>query len=255
MKQAATFFFALLLAALFFGDVLAQSNSTAEQLYQKWSQNNRTEHSVAHEAAKEYLKRFPSDKYAQQLKAWVTAYEKIINQEQAKVGQLAAVKIGYLDVQRTITESQAGKDARARFQTQVKKVETDLLKDKQELERLKSNLDKKAPSLNNDERGNLAAEYKRRYDDYQRKMADSQEELRQRNTEMVSVILRDIKPIVTELGKKERFTVIVEMSQPPVPLYDDQRIDIKNTNQGIDITKQVIEIYNKRATGNVTNVP
>ena len=38
------------------------------------------------------------------------------------------VKIGFIDVQRTISESQAGKRARDRFQAQVKKAETDLLK-------------------------------------------------------------------------------------------------------------------------------
>ncbi len=80
MKRATILSLALVCVALLIGGVLAQSNSTAEQLYQKWSQNNRTEHSVAYEAAKEYLKRFPTGKYAQQLTGWVGAYEKIINQ-------------------------------------------------------------------------------------------------------------------------------------------------------------------------------
>ena len=47
------------------------------------------------------------------------------------------IKIGYVDIQRVIGESQAGKRARDRFQAQVKKAEADLVKERQDIERLK----------------------------------------------------------------------------------------------------------------------
>jgi len=144
------------------------------------------------------------------------------------------VKIGFIDVQRAISESQAGKRAKDRFQAQVKKAEADLLKEKQELERLKSELDKKGPLLKEDERRNLEGDLQRRYVNYQRTMTDQQQELRQREGEMTGDILKELEKIVNEVGKAEKFTLILERSQI---LYSDQ---------AIDITTKVIDLYNSR---------
>lgn len=150
------------------------------------------------------------------------------------------VKIGYIDLQRAISESQAGKRAKERFQAQVKKVEADLLKEKQELERLKAELDKKGPLLKDEERRNLEADLQKRYVNYQRTMTDHQQDLRQKEGLMTSDILKDLERIVNEVGKAEKFTLILERSQL---LYSDQ---------GIDVTNRVIEVYNSRSNGKVT---
>jgi outer membrane protein len=155
------------------------------------------------------------------------------------VANLAAaqdrVKIGFIDVQRAINESVAGKRARDRFQSQVKKAETDLVKEKQELERLKSELDKKSPLLKDDERRNLEADLQRRAVNYQRAMGDQQQELRQKEGEMTGDILKELEKIVTEVGKADKFTIILERSQI---LYSDQ---------ATDITNKVIEVFNSRS--------
>jgi len=143
-------------------------------------------------------------------------------------------KIGFIDIQKAITESAAGKKAKARFDAQVKKAESELLKEKQELERLKSDFDKKGPLLKEDERRNLEADLQRRYLQYQRTGQDHQQELRQKEGEMTNDILKELQQIVSEIGKSEKFTLIFERSQI---LYHDQ---------GIDITNKVIESYNKK---------
>jgi outer membrane protein len=144
------------------------------------------------------------------------------------------VKIGFIDVQRAISESQAGKRAKEKFQAQIKKAEGDLLKEKSELERLKADLDKKGPLLKDEERHNLEAELQRRYTNYQRGMTDQQQDLRQKESEMTADILKQLEKIVNEVGKAEKFTLILERSQV---LYSDQ---------GIDITNRVIDAYNAR---------
>lgn len=147
------------------------------------------------------------------------------------------VKIGYIDLQRAISESQAGKKARERFEAEVKKAEADLLKERQEVERLKSDFDKRNPLLKEEERRNLEKEFQRRYLGYQRTMRDHQEELRQKEGEMTSEILKELEKVVAEVGKNEKFTLIFERAQL---LYSDQ---------GIDITSKVIQMYNSRAPG------
>ena len=144
-------------------------------------------------------------------------------------------KIGFIDVQRAISESQAGQRAKERFQLQVKKAEADLLREKTEIERLKSDLDKKGPLLKEEEKRNLEADLQRRYVNYQRGMQDQQQELRQKEGEMTGDILKELEKIVSEVGKAEKFTLILERSQI---LYSDQ---------GIDITSRVIEAFNARS--------
>ena len=145
------------------------------------------------------------------------------------------VKIGFIDIQRVISESQAGKRARDRFQAQVKKAEGDILKERQDIERLKTDLDKKGPLLKDEERRNLEADLQKRSVILQRSMSDHQQDLQVKNNEMMSEILKELEKIVNEVGKAEKFTLILERSQI---LYSDQ---------GIDITSKVVETYNSRA--------
>ena len=144
------------------------------------------------------------------------------------------VKIGFIDVQRAILESQAGKRAQDKFQVQVKKAEADLLKEKQDIERLKTEFDKKSPLLKEDERRNLEADLQKRLVSYQRSVGDQQQELRQKEGQMTADIVKEIDKIINEVGKAEKFTLILERAQI---LYSDQ---------AIDITNKVIEVYNSR---------
>ena len=145
------------------------------------------------------------------------------------------IQIGYIDIQRVIGESQAGKRARDRFQAQVKKAEADIIKERQDIERLKSDLEKKGPLLKEEERRNLELDLQKRSVNLQRSMSDYQQDLQVKNNEMMSEILKELEKIVNEVGKAEKFTMILERSQI---LYSDQ---------GIDITSKVIETYNSRA--------
>lgn len=150
------------------------------------------------------------------------------------------LKIGIVDIQRVISESQAGKAAKDKFQTQVKKVEADLVKEKQEVDKLKSDFDKKSALMNEEERKNLEKEIQRRERGYVLSARDFQEELGQREREMTAEIFKDIVKIVNDLGKTEKFSLVLERSQVP---YSDETIDI---------TKRVIELYNSRTPGKVT---
>ena len=144
------------------------------------------------------------------------------------------VRIGFVDVQRVIGESQAGKRAKDRFQAQIKKAEADVIKERSDLERLRADLDKKGPLLKDEERRNMEADFQKRSVNLQRTMGDYQQDLRQKENEMMSDILKELEGVVSDLGKSEKYTVILERSQI---LYSDQ---------GTDITNKVIEAYNSR---------
>ena len=145
------------------------------------------------------------------------------------------LKVGVVDVQRVIGESQAGQAAKEKFGSQVKKIEAGLLKEKQEVEKMKSDFDKKSPLMNEEDKRNLEKEIQKRERAYMLSGRDSQEELGQREREITGQIFKDIVKIVNEVGKAEKFSLILERSQ--VPYSDD----------AIDVTKKVIDLYNSRA--------
>jgi outer membrane protein len=144
------------------------------------------------------------------------------------------IKIGFIDIQRIISESQAGKKAKDRFQAQVKKAEADVQKERTDLERIKNDLDKKGPLLKDDERRNLEADFQKRSVTLQRTMGDYQQDLQRKNNEMMAEILKELEQVVNDVGKAEKFTLILEKTQI---LYSDQ---------ATDITTKVIEAYNSR---------
>jgi len=141
------------------------------------------------------------------------------------------VKIGFVDLDRALNESRAGKIALEKLQTKIKETESSLLKEKQDLERLRTDIEKKGLLLKETERRKLEKEFQRRVRNYQREMRDSQEELNQRKNELMADILKGLEKVVTAIGKKEKFTLILERSQV---LY---------TDQGVDITDRVIKRY------------
>lgn len=149
-------------------------------------------------------------------------------------------KVGLIDVQRAFTDSQAGKAAKDRLQAQAKKAEADMNRERQEIEKAKADLDKKGPLLKEDDRRRIEGDLQKRMVNYQRSARDLQEELDGRQREAQDAILKELMGVIAEIGKNEKFTLILEKNQL---LYSDQ---------AIDITNKVIEMYNSRTGGGST---
>ena len=143
------------------------------------------------------------------------------------------MKIGYIDVRRVVTESAPGKRAGERLQAKLKKAEADTLKERQDLERLRADLEKKGPLLKEEERRNLELDFQKRSVTLQRTMGDLQQEIQLREREMMQDILKDLEGVVSEIGKADKFTLILDRSQI---LFGDQ---------AIDLTNKVIETFNR----------
>ena len=144
------------------------------------------------------------------------------------------IKIGFIDFNRAMNESRPGMKARERLQAEFKKVEADLLREDQELKRLRSDIEKKGLLLKEQKRRELEREYQKRVRDYERAKSDGERDFRQRQNDMMAEIVKELQKVVTEIGEKEKFTLILERGQV---LY---------TDQGVEITDKVIELYDSR---------
>jgi outer membrane protein len=146
------------------------------------------------------------------------------------------LKIGYVDLQRALNDSEPGRKAKEEFKKQVDKLQVDLKKQKDELDGMKDRLEKKALVMKEDERREMEKDYQRKLRDFERSYKDSQGELQLKDNELTRALLQELQTVIAEYGKNGSYTVILELSSSSV-LYGDPKVDL---------TDQIIAAYNKR---------
>ncbi len=148
-------------------------------------------------------------------------------------------KIGYVDLQRALNESEAGKKAKDEFKVQVDKLQGQLKKQKDEIDTLKDQLEKKAVVMKEEERANLEDEYRKKLRDFERNYKDSQTDLQKKDNELTGGIIKDLQDIIRDYGEREGYTLILEATNSAV-LYGIKTADLTD-----DIMKQ----YNSTHSG------
>src|ERR1700687_5259135 len=148
-------------------------------------------------------------------------------------------KIGYVDLQRALNESDAGKKAKEEFKVQVDRLQGGLKKQKDDIDSLKEQLEKKALVMKEEERGNLEEDYRKKMRDFERNYKDSQADLQKKEYELTGGIIKDLQDIIREYGEREGFTLILEATSSAV-LYGAK---------GSDLTDTIIQQYNSQHPG------
>ena len=143
-------------------------------------------------------------------------------------------KVGYVDLQRALNESEAGKKAKEDFKVQVDKLQAQLKKQKDDIDSLKDQLEKKSLVMKEEERGNLEEDYRKKLRDFERNYKDSQADLQKKDNELTGAIIHDLQEIIRGYGERENYTLILESGSNAV-LYG-----AKNA----DLTDAVIQEYN-----------
>jgi outer membrane protein len=136
------------------------------------------------------------------------------------MGAAEEYKIGYVDLQRALNESSAGKQAKEKFTAEVKRAESDILRRKDEVEKL----DKEKQFIQMQK-------------DYERKVKDTKDELQIKDAQLTKGILEDLVTIIKNYGKENKYTIIFEKSET-VLLY---------ATESIDLTDKVLSLYDSQA--------
>ena len=142
-------------------------------------------------------------------------------------------KIGYVDLQRALSESSAGKKAKDKFKVEVDRLQSKLKKQKDEIDQLKEQLEKKASVMKAAEREEMEDDFRKKMRDFEREYKDSQADLQKKDNDVTGVILRDLQKVIQDLGQSEGYTMIVEMNSL---LFADK---------SLDLTERVINDYNR----------
>jgi outer membrane protein len=146
-----------------------------------------------------------------------------------------AIKIGCIDFQKVLNESDAGKKAKSDLETLVKSKQTTIDEKGKTIEKMKADLEKQASVLSADAKKGKEEELEKLLREYQRLVQDSQTEVKKKELELTDAIIKDMRQIVDKIGEEGSYTLIMEKTGGMV-LY---------ATKDIDITETVIKRYNQ----------
>ncbi len=145
----------------------------------------------------------------------------------------ADAKLGYVDLQKALNLSQAGKEAKEKIAGKVKEYEGTVDSRQKEIKKLKEELEKQAVLLSEDARAAKERDYQQKLKEFQRFTKDIQEELQQKDADFTRQILEKLFVVLKDLGKKEGFSMILEKTESSVLYADDS----------VDLTDKLIKAY------------
>jgi outer membrane protein len=147
-------------------------------------------------------------------------------------------KIGFVDLQRALNESSTGKQAKEKFTAEVKKVEADIMRKKEEVEKLGASLEKQSSMLKDEARAEKEKQFIQMQKEYERKVKDAKDDLQIKDAQLTKGILEDLVTIIKKYGKENKYTIIFEKSET-VLLY---------AAESIDLTDKILALYDSQSS-------
>ncbi len=148
----------------------------------------------------------------------------------------SATKIAYVDLQKALNQSKVGAQAKADIAAQAKEYENEFTIKQGEFLKLKSELEKQAALLSDTAKEEKIKEYQQRAAALQKFKVEAQRKLQKEDSVRTQAILKELKVILEDFGKKGDYTLIIEKSEGGL-LYTADGVD--------DLTDKLIEVYDK----------
>lgn len=145
----------------------------------------------------------------------------------------ADIKLGYIDMQRALNGSEAGKAAKEQLAAKVKKYQDEINVKQDELKKLKEDLEKQGMLLSESARASKEKDYQNKLKDFQRFTKDAQDELQGKDEEFTRKILEGMEKIIQEYGRKNGYTFIFVKNESML-FVDDKA----------DLTEEVLKLFN-----------
>ena len=137
-------------------------------------------------------------------------------------------KIAYIDLQKALNQSEAGKAAKEKIAQRVKEHETVFDGRQKELKKLKDDLEKQALLLSEEARGAKQRDFDQRLKEFQRATKDAQEEVQQKDADYTRAILEELSKVIQDFGTREGYSMILEKTESAV-LYADPKVDVTDS--------------------------
>ncbi len=147
----------------------------------------------------------------------------------------SAEKIGFVNVEEVLMNSDVGKVTGEDLKKSYEKTKKTIQDNEKELQRLKDELEKQRPVLTEKAMKDKEQAYQKKFRDYQDLVKDANEDIQARRQEFLSKNVPEIMKIVSNIGDKEGYTLIMDLSNPTIAYH------AKDNN----LTQRVTQEFNK----------
>ncbi|WP_431104706.1 OmpH family outer membrane protein [Roseateles noduli] len=146
--------------------------------------------------------------------------------------QAQEVKIGYVNSERILRETNLAKAAETKLQAEFSRREKALVDLETKLRGAAEKLDKDSPALSEAERGRRQRELIEQDRDLQRKRREFNEDVAQRKNEELSAVIEKANKVIKQIFEQDKYDLIVQ--------------DAIHASPRVDITKKVIDALNSQ---------
>lgn len=138
-------------------------------------------------------------------------------------------KIATVNIQEVLLGSAAGKEVKKELEGKVEELQGKFQKEQEEVDTLRSEIEKKSSVWSSEVREEKEREYQKRVREVQLKTEDAQFELQQMEKQLMTPILNELQKVIKELGEKNGYSLI--MDSRAGLLYVDKALDISELVQ------------------------
>lgn len=143
------------------------------------------------------------------------------------------IKIGLVNLDKAGRESKRGKEIVEQMKRRIRKEQDAIKKKEAKVRDLRNELNKQGLIMSEDLKRKKEADYRAEVRSLQRHIRDSEEEIKIKQKEATSKILKELIDVIKNIGKNENYTYIT--TNEFTVYYDNS----------IDITNQVVRTYDK----------
>ncbi|HUU51201.1 MAG TPA: OmpH family outer membrane protein [Nitrospinota bacterium] len=147
----------------------------------------------------------------------------------------SSLKIAVVDLDRVMNDSLRGKEAREFIEKEIVKTQKIIREREAEAKKLRDELNKKSLVLSESVRKEKEAEYRRELRELKRYANDAEAEIKRKGDELSQKMIKDIGRIIVDVGRKDKFSLIL-----------GSRSGLFFYSQDMDITDKITKIYNEQ---------
>ena len=134
---------------------------------------------------------------------------------------LAQSKIGVVQIERIVRDSQPAMRAQKKLEAEFAKREAELAKVADQLKRLQDEIEKDSVTMPETQRRNKERDFTELNRDFQRKQREYREDVNQRRNEELGQVIEQANRIIRQIAEVEKYDVILQEAA-----YANPRIDI-----------------------------
>jgi len=158
----------------------------------------------------------------------------------AKVSSLNGVRIGVVDPQKVLEETEAGKRAKDSLSNFMKNRQSLIELEEKELKRMEEDIVKQASILSATARREREEQFRRRAIEFQQKANELNREIQEKQKEVLEGFREKVEKIVARVAQQMGLLVVMEKGRGGATVYNDSTLDI---------SPQVIEEFNRSLPG------